>query len=229
MSMLCSTMERDHWMMRLAEFSEVRKIVHSMVCDNCATKAADHQSVDICIHKFHLRPQHIDVRSVSTRKEARGVQKGGDRKDILHRMMDLVAEGFYSREILGIASADEDDARRVFPSGVIEKLALHNRITLTDSIVEEVQSIVVVVDPVQATSRSSGVGLCVLLKTKTGNFYVRVWCCFLFLGGTITQATTKASNFQKMQSFRLIFYFFHINHKESGHNALPSSSCWPHC
>ena len=160
MTALSSTKEKNHWLMQAAELPEVRKIVQTMACETCAKS-----QTTICIHKFHLRPRHIDVHS--------------GKRGVLQKMMELVMEGFYGREILGIPTSLVDESRRVLSSVLVEKLLFRDRVALTGDIVADVHSIAVIVDPVLASGTSSGMGLCVLLRTDNGNIYVSIVFYFL--------------------------------------------------
>lgn len=164
MTVLCSTMPAGHWLTRLTKFPDVYSINHSMVCDDCAGGS------ETCIHRFHLRPGHIDLNLGS--------------KGLVERVMDLLVEGFYMREIMGHSNAEGALKRAVFPANLIAQVAKHRRVDLTDDVLKMVQTIVVVIDPVQAASKTSGIGLCILLKTTQHHFYVSSASSHRFVPGT---------------------------------------------
>ena len=152
MTVLCSTMPSDHWLMRLMQFPDVYSIHHAMVCDACAGHT------ETCVHRFYLRPGHIDLNP--------------GRKGLVERVMEMLVEGFYQREIMGYSTADGTVKQPVFPANLIAQVARHRRVDLTDEVLNTVQTIAVVIDPVQAASKTSGIGLCILLKTTQHQLYV---------------------------------------------------------
>lgn len=154
MTFLCSTMPAGHWLMRLMQFPDVYSIHHTLVCDRCAGHT------HTCVHRFYLRPGHIDLTP--------------GRKGLVERVMEMLVEGFYQREILGYAGTENASTQPVFPANLIAQVVKHRRVDLTDDVLATVQTIAVVIDPVQAASKTSGIGLCILLKTTQQLFYVSI-------------------------------------------------------
>lgn len=154
MTLLCSTMPAGHWLMRLMQFPDVYSIHHTMVCDKCAGHT------ETCVHRFYLRPGHIDLIP--------------GRKGLVERVMEMLVDGFYQREIMGYSGGEGVGTQPVFPANLIAQVAKHRRVDLTDEVLATVQTIAVVIDPVQAASKTSGIGLCILLKTTQHQFYVSI-------------------------------------------------------
>ena len=152
MTVLCSTMPAGHWLMRLMQFPDVYSIHHSMVCNACIGRTKT------CMHRFHLRPGHIDLNI--------------GQKGLVERVMEMLVDGFYTREILGHSGTEGDSKQSVFPANLIAQVAKHRRVDLSEDVLKMVQTIAVVIDPVQAASKTSGIGLCILLKTTQHQFYV---------------------------------------------------------
>lgn len=152
MTVLCSTMPSGHWLMRLMQFPDVYSIHQSMVCDACAGQT------ETCVHRFYLRPGHIDLKP--------------GRKGLVERVMEMLVEGYYQREVMGYSCAEGAIKQPVFPANLIAQVVRHRRMDLTDEVLNTVQTMAVVIDPVQAASKTSGIGVCILLKTTQQCFYV---------------------------------------------------------
>lgn len=139
MTLLCSAMPAGHWLTRLMQFPDVYTIHHSMVCDQCAGQT------HTCVHRFYLRPGHIDL--------------DPGNKGLVERVMEILVDGFYQREILGHSGTEGPGTQLVFPPNLIAQVARHRRVDLTEDVLSTVQTIAVVIDPVQAASKTSGIGL----------------------------------------------------------------------
>lgn len=154
MTLLCSAMPAGHWLTRLMQFPDVYTIHHSMVCDRCAGHT------ETCVHRFYLRPGHIDLTP--------------GRKGLVERVMEMLVEGFYQREVMGHSGTDGAGKELVFSPNLIAQVAKYRRVDLTEQVLSTVQTIAVVIDPVQAASKTSGIGLCILLKTTQQLYYVSI-------------------------------------------------------
>lgn len=152
MTLLCSAMPAGHWLTRLMQFPDVYSIHHTMVCERCAGHT------ETCVHRFYLRPGHIDLTP--------------GKKGLVERVMEMLVEGFYQREVMGHSGTDGEGKQVVFPPNLIAQVAKYRRVDLTEQVLSTVQTIAVVIDPVQAASKTSGIGLCILLKTTQQLFYV---------------------------------------------------------
>lgn len=154
MTLLCSAMPAGHWLTRLMQFPDVYSIHHSMVCDRCAGHT------ETCVHRFYLRPGHIDLTP--------------GKKGLVERVMEMLVEGFYQREVMGHSGTDGAGKQLVFPPNLIAQVAKYRRVDLSEQVLSTVQTIAVVIDPVQAASKTSGIGLCILFKTTQQLFYVSI-------------------------------------------------------
>lgn len=154
MTLLCSAMPPGHWLMRLMKQPDVYSIHHTMVCDHCAGHT------ETCLHRFYLRPGHIDLIP--------------GKKGLVERVMEMLVDGFYQREVMGNSGPEGVAKQLVFPANLIAQVARHRRVDLTEHVLSTVQTIAVVIDPVQAASKTSGIGLCILLKTTQQLFYVSI-------------------------------------------------------
>ena len=174
MTLLCSAMPAGHWLMRLMKFSDVYSIHHTMVCEQCAGHT------ETCVHKFYLRPGHIDLTP--------------GKKGLVERVMEMLVEGFYQREVMGHSGSEGAGKQMVFPPNLIAQVAKHRRVDLTEEVLATVQTIAVVIDPVQAASKTSGIGLCILLKTTQQIFYVSI----SFSSSSHVQSTPPTTIFCEM-------------------------------
>ena len=145
--LLCSTVDADHW---LSKFGAIREegdrpgvclVQVKYLCDKCAANG----ETGMCVHGELKIPNHIETSS-----------KIGE--DPVRQAMDCVSPGAYLLEVCGsnlhTASADF----RAFDLASVEKLEA-KRIVVHAL---EISQIYVAMDPVQAGSGRSGIGLSVV-------------------------------------------------------------------
>lgn len=133
----------DHWSDKFSRLSHngkpiVKTIVQSYLCRKCAQSGVR----TACVHRKHLLPAHID----------------GSERNAINQMMNLISNGSYELEVLGIADFLQITNERLFSEKILRRL-FEERITFTsNSTVEHrASSMFYVLDP--TPSDVSGIGL----------------------------------------------------------------------
>ncbi len=156
--LLCSPVDASHWLSRLEEVTEgdergVCLISLRFLCDACSRKG----TTGICVHGSLQLPWHIDT--------------GGDlHSDPVRQVMEMVLPGTYQQEICGFTSHTKGKETQVFGQNMLSRLMRENNITLGIKDQKEADAVFVSLDPVQAGSSVSGIGLAVVVVI--GEIYV---------------------------------------------------------
>lgn len=152
--MLCSAVPQAHWLSQLHKITDgdqpgVCLIQLKFLCDNCAKSGVK----GICVHGQLKVPSHIDA--------------GGDlSEDPVRQLMEYVSPNSYQTEICGSNFHTKEEETEVFSNSAISKLFFDNSIDLPNVDQESVDEVFVCMDPVQAASKGSGIGLAVVAKIK---------------------------------------------------------------
>jgi hypothetical protein len=150
--MLCSPADASHWLSQMDEIVDgkgkgVCLITLCFLCSECAQQG----HTGICIHGSLCLPWHIDA--------------GGDtNEDPVHQIMEKISPGAYQQEICGFNEHTKASETEVFSHHSILKLTTDNWVDLTETDQRSVDSILVSMDPVQAGSKVSGIGLAIALE-----------------------------------------------------------------
>lgn len=152
MLLLCSTVGANHWLSQLHKVKEgsrsgVCLIKLQFLCDTCASKG----ETGMCVHGQLKIPFHID--------------SGGDKaEDPVRQLMEYVAPGTYQTEVCGSNLHTVERDTEVFGQDAITTLTTKNLIDLSAWDQENANAIYIAMDPVQAGSGASGIGLATVLK-----------------------------------------------------------------
>ena len=138
MMFLCSTVQSENWLSKLSCTTDGVKIIEvKYLCDECATKKG---CQGICVHGELQIPAHIGASSEG---------------DLVKEAMDLVMPGSYQLEVCG------SNLHTALQSQAAFDLAKIDAITVID-VANDVDALYVALDPVQAGSGHSGIGLAVV-------------------------------------------------------------------
>lgn len=152
--MLCSAVSQSHWLSQLHKITEgdqpgVCLIQLKFLCDQCASSGIK----GICVHGQLKVPCHIDA--------------GGElAEDPVRQLMGFVSPNSYQTEICGSNFHTKEEEAEVFSNRAISTLFLENAIDLSQVDQGSVDEIFVCLDPVQAASSGSGIGLAIVAKIK---------------------------------------------------------------
>ena len=133
----------DHWSDKFARLSYqgrplVKTITQSYLCKSCAAKGIR----SACIHRKHLVPAHIE----------------GTEGNAISQMMNLISDGSYQLEVLGIADFLRNTTERLFNEATLNRLFEERVVTLANSdLVDRSSPLFYVIDP--TPSEVSGIGL----------------------------------------------------------------------
>lgn len=150
--MLCSPADANHWLSKMDEIIDgtgkgVCLISLCYLCPDCARQG----KTGICVHGSLSLPWHIDA--------------GGDiSEDPIRQIMERVSPGAYQQEICGFNKHTKTLEADVFSQHTLQKLTRENWRDLTEVDQMSVSSILVSMDPVQAGSNVSGIGLAIVLE-----------------------------------------------------------------
>jgi len=156
--MLCSPADANHWLSKMDEIVDgdgkgVCLISLCYLCSDCARQG----KTGICVHGDLCLPWHIDA--------------GGDMSDDpVRQIMERVSPGAYQQEICGFNDHTKTCETEVFSHHTLQKLTRENWRDLNEIDQRSVSSILVSMDPVQAGSKVSGIGLAIVLEI--GELYV---------------------------------------------------------
>lgn len=159
--MLCSPVESSHWLSRLDEVTDGREngvclISLQYLCNDCSKEG----KTGICVHGSLKLPWHIET--------------GGDiSTDPVRQVMDLVLPGAYQQEICGFNDHTKARETEVFSHDTLSNLMGSNCISLSECDQSSADAIFVSMDPVQAGSSTSGIGVAVVLQISE----IFVVCC----------------------------------------------------
>lgn len=152
--LLCSPVGANHWLSKLNEVTQdegsgICLIQLQYLCDKCAEKGIN----GVCIHGSLMMPPHIDA---------------GDElsNDPVRQTMELITPGAFQTEICGYNLHTSTKDTIVFSRETLICLTSTNMIVLTEKIQNDVEEIFVCMDPVQAGSGVSGIGLSAVLKLE---------------------------------------------------------------
>lgn len=150
--MLCSPVDASHWLSKMGEITNgddkgVCLISLQYLCADCA----DMGKTGICIHGSLILPWHIEA---------------GDEieEDPVRQIMDKVSPGSYQQEICGYNEHTQARETEVFSQKSLKRLTSDNWLELTENDQNSVDSILLSMDPVQAGSSVSGIGLAVVVQ-----------------------------------------------------------------
>jgi hypothetical protein len=133
----------DHWSDKFARLAYqgrplVKTIMQSYLCKSCARKGIR----SVCIHRKHLMPAHIE----------------GTEGNAISQMMNLISDGSYQLEVLGIADFLRNTTERLFNEATLNHLFEECVVTLANSdLVDRSSTLFYVIDP--TPSEVSGIGL----------------------------------------------------------------------
>lgn len=133
----------DHWSDKFARLSYqdrplVKTIVQSYLCKSCAQKGIR----TVCIHRKHLVPSHIE----------------GSEGNAVSQMMNLISDGSYQLEVLGIADFLRNTTEKLFNENILNRLFNDSVVCVANSDLEDHSSaLFYVIDP--TPSDVSGIGL----------------------------------------------------------------------
>lgn len=150
--MLCSPVESSNWLSKLDEVRDgdqngVCVISLRYLCSSCARDG----KTGICVHGSLKLPWHIET--------------GGDiSSDPVRQIMDLVLPGAYQQEICGFNDHTKERETEVFSYDTLSQLVGSNCISVSECDQSSADSIFVSMDPVQAGSSTSGIGVAVVLQ-----------------------------------------------------------------
>ena len=152
--MLCSTVPASHWLSQLHKITDgngpgVCLIQLKFLCDSCAKQGIK----GICSHGQLKIPYHIDA--------------GGDTsEDPVQQLMEYVCQGSYQTEVCGSNFHTAEEDAQVFSNDSIGRLVVDNCIELSCVDQMSAEAIYVSMDPVQAASNGSGIGLAIVVKIE---------------------------------------------------------------
>lgn len=146
MLLLCSTVDADHWLSKFKDIQEgdqqgVCMIQVKYLCDLCASKG----KTGMCVHGELKIPNHI-------------VTSGDLMHDPVRQAMDFVSPGAYQLEVCGSNFHTLKIESHAFDAESIERFACN----VVEAHPEEMDAIYLALDPVQAGSGISGIGLAVV-------------------------------------------------------------------
>ena len=119
------------------------------LCDSCAKQGVK----GICAHGQLKIPYHIDA--------------GGDTsQDPVKQLMEYVCQGSYQTEVCGSNFHTAEEDAEVFSNESIGRLVVDNCIELSRVDQMSVEAVYVSLDPVQAASNGSGIGLSIVVKIE---------------------------------------------------------------
>ena len=168
--LLCSPVSANHWLSKLDQITQgdgcgICLIKLQYLCDSCADKGVN----GVCVHGRLMMPPHIDA--------------GDDlANDPIRQTMELIAPGAFQTEICGYNLHTSSKDTVVFSRESLIQLTTKNIIILTEQMQHDTEEIFVSVDPVQAGSGISGIGLAIVLRLKE-LYVVSHWSfsyCFSF-------------------------------------------------
>ena len=147
---LCSTVPSEHWLSRMSEINRdgVKLIEVKYLCDSCAAKGC----TGVCVHGELKMPAHIEASSES---------------DLVKQAMDLVMPGSYQLEVCGSNLHTASTAQAAFDPSKVDQIR-SRQVDLR----EDVETVYVALDPVQAGSGLSGIGLCVVGRLASSDSFV---------------------------------------------------------
>ena len=134
---------RDHWSDKFARLSYqnrplVKTITQSYLCRSCARKGVR----SVCVHRKHLMPSHIE----------------GTEGNAISQMMNLINDGSYQLEVLGIADFLRNTSEKLFNEAMLNRLFEDSVVTLANSdLTDRSSNLFYVIDP--TPSEVSGIGL----------------------------------------------------------------------
>jgi len=152
--MLCSTVPASHWLSQLHKITDgdgpgVCLIQLKFLCDSCAKLGVK----GICAHGQLKIPYHIDA--------------GGDTsQDPVKQLMEYVCQGSYQTEVCGSNFHTAEEDTEVFSNESIGRLVVDNCIELSCVDQTSAEAVYVSMDPVQAASNGSGIGLAIVVKIE---------------------------------------------------------------
>ena len=171
MLLLCSTVGAGHWLSQLHKVKEgqhpgVCLIKLQFLCNSCAEKGV----TGMCVHGQLKIPFHID--------------SGGDiEDDPVRQLMEHVSPGMYQTEVCGSNLHTAEQDTDVFSHESITTLTTKHLVELNALDQEKTTRIHLALDPVQAGSGKSGIGLAIVLKIE--EIYVvstfLIWTLLLLL------------------------------------------------
>lgn len=134
---LCSTVESEHWLSKLSNLApEGSKMIRvKYLCEPCAKKGCQ----GICPHGELQIPAHIEADA---------------ERDLVKQAMELVMPGSYQLEVCGSNLHTASQSQAAFDAGQIDAMN-----TVSNAVVD---ALYVALDPVQAGSGHSGIGLAVV-------------------------------------------------------------------
>ena len=150
--LLCSPVEASHWLSKLDNIMDgdkkgVNVISLRYLCDTCSKKG----ETGVCVHGFLKLPWHIEA--------------GGDvSEDPVRQVMDLVVPGAYQQEICGFNEHTKERETEVFGQESLQRLLRSNCISLSLEDQKAAEALYMCLDPVQAGSSVSGIGLAIVLE-----------------------------------------------------------------
>ena len=150
--LLCSPVEASHWLSKLDNIMDgdkkgVNVISLRYLCDACSKKG----ETGVCVHGFLKLPWHIEA--------------GGDvSEDPVRQVMDLVVPGAYQQEICGFNEHTKERETEVFGQESLQRLLRSNCISLSLEDQKAAEALYMCLDPVQAGSSVSGIGLAIVLE-----------------------------------------------------------------
>lgn len=152
--LLCSTVNANHWLSQLHKVKEgdekgVCLINLQYLCSDCASLG----ETGMCVHGRLKVPFHIESSA------------DGD-EDPVRQMMELVQPGAYQTEVCGYNLHTAEKETLVFGQQSISVLASDKLVELTADDQERASAVHVAMDPVQAGSGTSGIGLATVLKIE---------------------------------------------------------------
>ena len=152
--LLCSPVSADHWLSKLDQVRQgandgICLIKLQYLCNCCAEKGI----TGVCVHGRLMMPPHIDT--------------GDDLiNDPIRQTMELISPGAFLTEICGYNSHTIIRDTLVFSRDSLIHLTTQNNIILTEREQNDTQEIFICVDPVQAGSGTSGIGLAIVLRLE---------------------------------------------------------------
>ena len=152
--MLCSTVPASHWLSQLHKITDengpgVCLIQLKFLCDSCAKQGVK----GICSHGQLKIPYHIDA--------------GGDTShDPVKQLMEYVCQGSYQTEVCGSNFHTTEEDAEVFSNEAIGRMVVDNCIELSGVDQQSAEAVYVSMDPVQAASNGSGIGLTIVVKIE---------------------------------------------------------------
>ena len=170
--LLCSPVGANHWLSKLDEITHgdgqgICLIKLQYLCDSCAERG----TTGVCVHGRLMMPPHIDA--------------GGDlNDDPIRQTMELISPGTFQTEICGYNLHTSTKDTIVFSRDTLLYLTTTNIIVLTDKIQNDTEEIFVNMDPIQAGSGVSGIGLAIVLKLE--ELYIVSIIQFLFCRNDVT-------------------------------------------